>query len=145
MIKAVKRLTGLPIHHIMVIKFNGFPKMVDALGGVTVTNPSALVDCPYEAGAARELPGGRQSLDGQDALVFARVRKCDGDLNRALRQQAVVAGMKSKVLSFSNLWRAPWQGAAWSATSGPTSARWTWSRWAGSRRASTSARATASS
>ena len=46
----MKRLTGLPINHMMVIKFNGFPKMVDALGGVTVTNPSALVDCPYEAG-----------------------------------------------------------------------------------------------
>ena len=111
MIKAVKRLTGLPIHHIMVIKFNGFPKMVDALGGVTVNNPSALVDCPYEAGRRVSFPAGRQSLDGQEALVFSRVRKCDGDLNRALRQQAVVAGMKSKVLSFSNLWRAPWQGA----------------------------------
>lgn len=111
MIKAVKRLTGLPINHIMVIKFNGFPKMVDALGGVTVTNPSALVDCPYEAGRRVSFPAGRQSLDGQEALVFARVRKCDGDLNRALRQQAVVAGMKSKVLSFSNMWRAPWQGA----------------------------------
>ena len=111
MIKAVKRLTGLPIHHIMVIKFNGFPKMVDALGGVTVTNPSALVDCPYEAGRRVSFPAGRISLDGDQALVFSRVRKCDGDLNRALRQQAVVAGMKSKVLSFSNLWRAPWRGA----------------------------------
>lgn len=111
MIKAVKRVTGLPINHIMVIKFSGFPKMVDAVGGVTVYNPSALVDCPYEAGRRVSFPKGRQSLDGQEALVFARVRKCDSDLSRALRQQAVVAGMKSKVLSFSNLWRAPWQGA----------------------------------
>ena len=112
MINAVKRLTGLPIHHIMVIKFNGFPKMVDALGGVTVTNPSALVDCPYEAGRTVSFPAGKVSLDGADALVFSRVRKCDGDLNRALRQQAVVAGMKNEVLSFSNIWRAPWRGAA---------------------------------
>jgi LCP family protein required for cell wall assembly len=112
MINAVKRLTGLPIHHIMVIKFNGFPKMVDALGGVTVNNPSALVDCPYEAGRRVSFPAGRISLDGEQALVFARVRKCDGDLNRALRQQAVVAGMKGEVLSFSNLWKAPWNGAS---------------------------------
>jgi LCP family protein required for cell wall assembly len=111
MIRAVKQLTGLPINHIMVIKFNGFPKMVDAVGGVTVYNPTALVDCPYEAGQRVSFPKGRQSLDGQQALVFSRVRKCDSDLNRALRQQAVVAGMKSKVLSFTNLWRAPWQGA----------------------------------
>ena len=112
MIRAVKQLTGLPIHHLMVIKFNGFPKMVDALGGVTVTNPSALVDCPYENGRTVSFPAGRIDLDGARALEFSRVRKCDGDLNRALRQQAVVAGMKSEVLSFGNIWRAPWRGAS---------------------------------
>ena len=32
MIRAVKRLTGLPINHLIVIKFAGFPKMVDASG-----------------------------------------------------------------------------------------------------------------
>lgn len=112
MIRAVKRLTGLPIHHIMVIKFNGFPKMIDALGGITVTNSSAIVDCPYEAGRTVSFPAGQIGLDGTEALEFSRVRKCDGDFNRALRQQAVVAGMKSKVLSFGGLWRAPWRGAA---------------------------------
>lgn len=111
MINAVKRLTGLPIHHLMVIKFSGFPKMVDALGGVTVSNPSAIVNCPYENGRRVSFPAGKVELDGASALEFARVRKCDGDFNRALRQQAVVAGMKSKVLSLGGLWRAPWRGA----------------------------------
>ena len=112
MINAVKRLTGVPINHIMIVRFTGFPKMVHALGGVTVNNPTALVDCPYEGGRTVSFPAGRQELDGARALEFARVRKCDGDFSRALRQQAVVAGMKSKVLSPVNLWRAPWQGAA---------------------------------
>jgi LCP family protein required for cell wall assembly len=111
MIRAVKRLTGLPIHHLMVIKFTGFPKMVDALGGVTVTNPTAIVNCPYEAGRTVSFPAGRIELNGAQALEFSRVRKCDTDFNRALRQQAVVAGMKSKVLSLGGLWRAPWRGA----------------------------------
>jgi anionic cell wall polymer biosynthesis LytR-Cps2A-Psr (LCP) family protein len=96
----------------MIVRFTGFPKMVDALGGVTVTNSTALVDCPYEAGRTVSFPAGRITLDGPRALEFARVRKCDGDFSRALRQQAVVAGMKSKVLSPANLWRAPWRGAA---------------------------------
>ena len=112
MIRAVKSLTGIPINHIMVIKFNGFPKMIDALGGVSVNNPTAIKDCPYENGRTVSFPAGRITLDGTQALEFSRVRKCDGDFNRALRQQAVVAGMKSKVLSFGNLWRAPWNGAA---------------------------------
>ena len=102
---------GLPIHHLIVIKFNGFPKMVDALGGVTVTNPTAIVNCPYEAGRTVSFAAGQIDLNGAQALEFSRVRKCDTDFNRALRQQAVVAGMKSKVLSLGGLWRAPWRGA----------------------------------
>lgn len=112
MIRAVKRLTGLPINHIMVIKFNGFPKMIDSLGGISVNNPTAIEDCPYENGRTVSFPAGRITLNGTQALEFSRVRKCDSDFARALRQQAVVAGMKSKVLSFSNIWKAPWNGAA---------------------------------
>jgi LCP family protein required for cell wall assembly len=112
-IRAVKELTGVPIHHIIVIKFNGFPKMVDALGGVSVTNPTALVDCPYEAGRTVSFPEGTIELNGARALEYARARQgeCGGDFGRALRQQAVVAAMKSKVLSLGAIWRAPWRGA----------------------------------
>jgi polyisoprenyl-teichoic acid--peptidoglycan teichoic acid transferase len=112
-IRAVKRLTGVPINHIIVIKFNGFPKMVDAVGGVTVSNPTALEDCPYEAGRTVSFPEGRVQLNGARALEYARARQgdCGGDFGRALRQQAVVAAMKGKVLSPGNIWRAPWRGA----------------------------------
>jgi LCP family protein required for cell wall assembly len=112
-IRAVKQLTGVPIHHIMVIKLNRFPEMVDAVGGVTVDNPTALVDCPYEAGRTVSFPEGRISLNGDRALEYARARQgaCGGDFGRALRQQAVVAAMKGQVLSLSNIWRAPWRGA----------------------------------
>lgn len=112
-IRAVKQLTGLPIHHLMVIKLNRFPEMVDALGGVTVDNPTALLDCPYEAGRTVSFPEGRIDLDGARALEYSRARQgaCGGDFGRALRQQAVVAAMKSKVLSLGGIWRAPWRGA----------------------------------
>ncbi len=112
-IRAVKALTGVPIHHVMVIKFNGFPKMVDAVGGVTVNNPTALVECPYEDGRTVSFPEGRIELNGARALEYARARQgaCGGDFGRALRQQAVVAAMKGEVLSPGNIWRAPWRGA----------------------------------
>jgi LCP family protein required for cell wall assembly len=113
MIRAVKRLTGLPIHHVMVIKFSGFPKMVDAVGGITVNNPTALIDCPYEAGRTVSFPAGKLEMDGARALEYSRARQgdCGGDFGRALRQQAVVAGLKSKVVAPSQIWRAPWRGA----------------------------------
>lgn len=113
MIRAVKRLTGLPIHHVIVVKFAGFPTMVDAVGGVTVNNPTALVDCPYEAGRTVSFPAGDIQLSGARALEYARARQgdCGGDFGRALRQQAVVAGLKDRVLAPSNLLFAPWRGA----------------------------------
>jgi len=113
MIRAVKGVTGIPIHHVMVIKFSGFPKMVDAVGGITVNNPTALVDCPYEAGSTVSFPAGKLEMDGARALEYSRARygDCGGDFGRALRQQAVVAGLKSKVVAMSQLWRAPWRGA----------------------------------
>ena len=126
MIHAVKRLTGLPINHMMVIKFDGLPEDGGRSGGRDRDQPDRDRQLPLRGGADRELPGGPDPADGPQALVFSRVRKCDTDFNRALRQQAVVAGMKSKVLSFSNLWRAPWRGAQVVRTLRPTSAPWTW-------------------
>lgn len=112
MVRAVQRLTGLPIHHIIVIKFAGFPKLVDELGGVTVRNPTRLVRCPYSGGRTVSFARGTITLDGERALEFARVRGCDNDLERAQRQQALLAGMKSKVFSIGSLPRAPWRGAS---------------------------------
>lgn len=111
-IRAVRRLTGLPIHHVMVVNFRGFPRLVDELGGVTVFNPTALVNCPYPGGRTVSFPRGEVTLDGAQALVFSRVRKCDDDFHRAARQQAVLRAIQKKVLSPTSLWKAPWNGAA---------------------------------
>src|SRR5262249_27814846 len=112
MIRAVKQLTGLPINHIIIIKFAGLKRVVDSLGGVTVNNPTAIVHCAYPGGTTVSFPKGRVELNGTRALEFARVRKCDDDFHRAARQQALVAALKGKVLSFWNLWRAPGPGPA---------------------------------
>jgi polyisoprenyl-teichoic acid--peptidoglycan teichoic acid transferase len=111
MIRAVERLTGLPIHHLMVINFRGFPKLVDSLGGVTVNNPTSVVDCYYQAGERVTFRRGDIDLNGERALAFVRVRKCDSDLQRAQRQQALLSGLKGKVLSVGSLYAAPWRGA----------------------------------
>ena len=110
-IRAIGQEIGLPIHHVMVIDFKGVAKMVDAVGGITVNNPFDLQGCDYPGGRTVSFPRGQISLDGDEALVYSRVRKCDGDLQRAQRQQLVVAGVKSKVLSWSALPAAPWRGA----------------------------------
>ena len=110
-IRAIRTEIGLPIHHIMVIDFKGVSTMVDAVGGIDLDNPFDLRDCAYPGDRNVSFPRGRISLDGEDALVYSRVRKCDGDVERARRQQLVVAALKSKVLSWSSLPAAPWRGA----------------------------------
>lgn len=110
-IRAIRDEIGIPIHHIMVIDFGGVSKMVDAVGGVEVQNPYNLRDCPYPGGRTVSFPRGRLALDGTQALVYIRVRSCDSDVERARRQQLVVAALKSKVLSWSALPMAPWRGA----------------------------------
>lgn len=110
-IRAINQEIGLPIHHIMVLDFKGVSNMVDAVGGIEVQNPFDLRDCSYPEGKNVSFPRGTIALDGPQALVYSRVRSCDGDLERARRQQLVVAALKSQVLSWSGLPTAPWRGA----------------------------------
>lgn len=112
MIRAVKRLTAIPIHHVIVVNFRGFPKVVDDVGGLTVNNPTPLSNCPYPGGRTVSFPGGDIHLNGTRALEYVRVRKCDDDFQRARRQQAFLAALKSKLASPMSLWRAPWNGSA---------------------------------
>ncbi len=111
-ITAVRDLTGLPIHHIVTINFTGVKQMVDDLGGVTVNNPTALKNCQYAGGTTVSFPAGQLDLNGDEALKFVRVRKCDNDFHRAARQQALVVGIKGKLASLGNIPFAPWHGAA---------------------------------
>ncbi len=108
----MRRLTGLPVHHIISVNFRGFPAVVDKLGGVEVDNPTPLSNCPYPGGRTVSFPGGTIDLDGDRALEYVRVRKCDDDFQRDRRQQAFLAGLKAKLVSPLSAWRAPWNGAA---------------------------------
>ena len=57
-IETVRALTGLPIDHVVVVDFDGFRELIDALGGIDVTVPTPILsnpfDCPYRS---RALPG----------------------------------------------------------------------------------------
>lgn len=111
-INAVRGLTGLPIHHLVVVRFNGVKRMVDDMGGITVNNPTAIRNCPYSGGINVSFPRGQIDLDGERALQFVRVRKCDDDFHRAARQQAFVAGLKAKMAGITQVPFSPWNGAA---------------------------------
>ncbi len=112
LVRSIRGELGIPIHHVLLVDFGGVSHMVDAVGGIEVNNPFDLQNCPYSGGIEVSFRKGMLKLDGKRALQYSRVRKCDGDIQRAQRQQLVVAALKSKVLSFGGLPRAPFRGAA---------------------------------
>ena len=97
LIKTVANLTGVTVDHYAEIGLLGFALITDALGGVNV----CLKDAVYEPLSGADFPAGWQKLDGPQALSFVRQRHDlpRGDLDRVVRQQAVMASLAHQVIS----------------------------------------------
>lgn len=83
LVETVADVTGVDINHYVEISFDGFVKVVDAIGGVGLYLNEPLVD----AKAHINLPAGCVELRGRDALGFVRARYVDNDFGRIARQQ----------------------------------------------------------
>jgi len=101
-------LTGLELEHWLAIDFAGFRAMVDAVGGVTIVNPTAFSytwdEASFHAGAfnAGTFEQGQLHLDGRTALDYARSRYTSvpaesSDFARSVRQQRVLSALRSKL------------------------------------------------
>lgn len=102
-IKTVESLTRIRIDHFVVIKFSGFRKMVDAIGGVEVCVPEEV---PYDDKYRIHLAEGTYDVTGEQALDYVRVRHGLGDgsdIGRMKRQQAFIASMINKTVSAGTL------------------------------------------
>ncbi|KKU13681.1 MAG: Cell envelope-related transcriptional attenuator [Microgenomates group bacterium GW2011_GWC2_45_8] len=112
-------LVGLPIHYAVTLDFQGFERMIDAVGGIDVEVKRTLDDYLYpipgqetaEPESARyehlHFESGPLHLDGATALKFARSRHAVGeegtDFARSTRQEQVIVAFKNKLLSSSTL------------------------------------------
>jgi LCP family protein required for cell wall assembly len=85
---------GLDIHYFVLVNLDGFSRLVDALGGITV-NVNYWVPINGIPGT-RELPddyiepGPNQRMDGARALAFARGRFGLTDYDRMARQRCTI-------------------------------------------------------
>ncbi|WP_307868651.1 LCP family protein [Cellulosimicrobium cellulans] len=97
-VQTVESLTDVFVDGFVVVDFAGFQNMVTAIGGVPICIPEAI-DSPK---ADLQLAAGWQTLDGAQALGFARARYGVGDgsdLSRIGRQQQLLAATVNQVLS----------------------------------------------
>jgi len=97
-IQTLEQLTGARIDHVATTDFSDFVGLVDVVGGVTVDNPVAFKGKEI-TGVYYDWPKGPVTLDGATALVFSRQRYGlpNGDLDRALRQRALLKALALKV------------------------------------------------
>jgi len=92
------------------VDFNGFRKIVDTVGGVTVDNPYPFKDSQYPTEDYQftrvYFPAGTMHLYGEEALQFARSRYGDDDYARNARQQQVILGIRQQALQLNLLSKA---------------------------------------
>ena len=103
-VQMVERLTNVRIDHQVVVDFNGFKDMVDAVKGVEVCIPKDVDDDKHDI----HFDAGTQTLTGRQALNYVRERyvlSLTGDIGRMKRQQAFIASMINKVVSGRTLSR----------------------------------------
>jgi LCP family protein required for cell wall assembly len=95
-VKTVESMTGVRMDHFLEIDFSGFAKLVNALGGVTVTTGQDIDDDKSHL----HLKAGTHHLDGTQALALARTRHGIGDgsdLGRIGLQQTLVRALLGQI------------------------------------------------
>ena len=99
MINTIQNYFGVTIDYYAKINFKGLVKLVDAVGGVEVDVPQRLCTDDSSRGSTVCINPGRQTLNGEQALVFARNRKSltNGDFGRAQHQQEIVMALIDKM------------------------------------------------
>jgi len=106
--EVVSTVTGLEIEHWLTIDFTGFREMVDAVGGVTIDNPTRFcwttieefhLAGRWEMGCFEQ---GLLELDGDEALTYARARYTSvvdesTDFARSVRQARIISALRGSL------------------------------------------------
>ncbi len=105
MINTIQNYFDINIDYYAKINFKGLVKLVDAVGGVEVDVPQVLCTDDSSRGGDVCIQPGRQTLDGEQALVFARNRKAlaDGDFGRAQHQQEIIMALINKMKNIKDV------------------------------------------
>jgi LCP family protein required for cell wall assembly len=132
-VRTIEAYTGVDVNHVVIVSFENFPSLIDAMGGITYTGGcvvSRINGGFRNGGYTLRLKAGKSHIGGQQALALARTRKnsCaknESDLTRARRQQKIFGAMKRRLLSPMAFIRLPfisWQAprALRTDMSGPT-------------------------
>lgn len=106
-IMTVQDLLDINIDYYMQINMQGLVDLVEAVGGITVTNnfdfPISISEHEPEYQAV--VQPGTHKINGEQALVYARMRYDDpeGDYGRQKRQREVIQKVMKKILALDSV------------------------------------------
>jgi polyisoprenyl-teichoic acid--peptidoglycan teichoic acid transferase len=101
--ETVQNFLGVPVHYYAQVDFGAFVRLIDEIGGVVVDVPESIVIDLIGSGpeTKKHLEPGRQTLPGEWALAYARMRDTAGsDFDRSERQQQVILAVRERVMRF---------------------------------------------
>ena len=103
-VSVVEDLMNTKIDYWVEMDFNGFEKIVDTLGGVTLNVPQRM----YKPSEGIDLQPGIKKLNGADALAFVRYRDYNmGDIDRTSQQQVFIKALAKEVLQAKTIPKLP--------------------------------------
>lgn len=106
-ISTIQKMMNIHIDRYVMVNMHGLQEMVDAVGGITVNNtlgfPISIQD--QEPFNTISIGVGEQKLNGEEALVYSRMRYQDpeGDYGRQKRQREVIQKIVEKILSVNSV------------------------------------------
>ena len=110
LMETINTLFDMNLTQYVSVNFYGMSALVDAIGGVQVDLTAGEVSFinkrgkeVYGSEAAPPLPAGAQTatLNGAQALSYARIRQLDSDFGRTARQRKLLSALLQKVRGFS--------------------------------------------
>lgn len=94
--KTLNENFGLDISHFVSVDFSSLPQIIDQLGGVDVDLTQEEIDTGSIPNATTP---GTQTLNGDQALAYTRIRYASGnDFKRTERQRTVLTALVTKII-----------------------------------------------
>ncbi len=93
----------IEIDNYVMVNFESFVEIIDAMGGITVDVQKYEADYNYKKFKVQLPYGNDVTLNGEQALCFCRIRGCDsdGDVSRTRRQRQVIESIIDRVKNAS--------------------------------------------
>lgn len=102
----IEQVTGLRADGFIILGFDGFSDVINAMGGVKIDVPIRMYYTDPVQNLTIDLEQGKQRLNGKEAQMFMRFRQnndgtgyANGDMDRINAQRELYSAVKNKVLS----------------------------------------------